>query len=58
MHLIVVRFSVLLPLSLGGELREERGREKIRLSSATPLQPAGPCIYPPIVTPHISAASL
>lgn len=47
-----------LPLRLGGELGEERGREKIRPSSATTLLPAGPCIYPPIMTPHISAARL
>lgn len=43
---------------LRGELREEKRREKIRPSSATPLRPAGSCIYPPIVTPHISAAQL
>lgn len=51
-------FLLFLPLRLGGELREEKRREKIRPSSATPLRPACSCIYPPIVTPHISAAQL
>lgn len=46
-----------LPLKLK-ESWEKRGREMIWPSSATAFQPAHSCIYPPILTPHISAAML